>query len=109
MKDLGLAFPIKVTEENEDENETVMIPCLIDDTGEGKVKEIRDKVETSENSVCLMYKFNHDASTIDIYFKLLQEFSKNDFVMKGGSFDLGFSQKIENRKPGKSKRPDNKE
>ena len=47
-----------------------------------------------------MYKFNHDASTIDIYFKLLQEFSKNDFVMNGGSFDLGFSQKIENRKPG---------
>ena len=35
-----------VTEE--EENETVMIPCLISDTGEEKIKEITDKVRNSE-------------------------------------------------------------
>ena len=108
MKELGLAFPIlsadiEDTAENEEElglNETVMIPCLINDSMETQIKDEEKEMEMSQNSLCLAYKFDRNTSTIWIYYKLLEVFTRTFFGKYGGDFDLAYSQKIEERRLG---------
>ena len=108
MKQLGLAFPIlsadieDAAENNEelDLNETVMIPCLINDSMETRIKEEEKQMEISKNSLCLAYKFDRNTSTTWIYYKLLEVFTKTFFGTFGGNFDLAYSQKIEERRLG---------
>ena len=96
MKELGLAFPI----EGGDGGDTVMIPCLINDQMEEKMKSGEKEMRESSRSVGLMYKFDRTTSTIWIYFKLLETFSQTFFGESGGTFDLAYSQKIEKRRLG---------
>ena len=104
MKELGLAFPILSADiedaaENEKEldlNETVMIPCLINDSMEARIKEEEKEMEMSKNSLCLAYKFDRNTSTIWI----LEVFTRTFFGRFAGNFDLAYSQKIEERRLG---------
>ena len=96
-KELGLAFPVvcadvgDVGDNKKDPEiiETVMIPCLME-------RPIKDE----EKTLCLMYKFNRNTSTIWIYNKLLKAFTKRFLVKNGGTFDLACSQKIGKRRLG---------
>ena len=87
-------------ERKKKKDETVMIPCLIRDEMEDKVKKQREKMESSSTSICLMYEFDRNMSTVWIYFTLLKEFTKVFFSNGGGEFDIAFSQKIEKRRLG---------
>ena len=101
MKELGLAFPIEIASSaDEASDETVMIPCLIRDEMEDKVKKQTEKMESSSSSICLMYEFDRNMSTVWIYYTLLKEFTKVFFSNGGGEFDMAFSQKIEKRRLG---------
>ena len=66
-----------------------MIPCLME-------RPIKDE----EKTLCLMYKFNRNTSTIWIYNKLLKAFTKRFLGKHGGTFDLACSQKIGKRRLG---------
>ena len=90
MKELGLAFPIEslTTEEATEENETVMIPCLINDAMEKKVKQKEQEMELSHNSVCFLYKFDRNKTTLTICKTLVKVFTKTFLGKNGGSFDL---------------------
>ena len=98
MKELGLAFPFE-NEESEDD-ETVMIPCLIKDDMEEKMKERECEMEKSNNAVCFMYEFNRNTSTIWLYYKLLEVFAKTFLGKNMGKFHFAYSQKIEKRRLG---------
>ena len=108
MKELGLAFPVVSAdignvvnnEEDRDLNETVMIPCLIKDGMERRIKDAEKDMERSKDSLCLIYKFDQDTSTIWIYYKLLEVFTKTFLGRHGGTFDIAYSQKIEKRRLG---------
>ena len=102
MKELGLAFPIEslTTEEATEENETVMIPCLINDSMEKKVKQKEQEMELSHNSVCFLYKFDRNKTTLSICKTLVKVFTEKFLGKNGGSFDLAYSQKIEKRRLG---------
>ena len=54
-------------------------------------------MERSQNSVCLIYEFNRDVSTVWMFYRLLESFTKTFFGENGGTFDLAYSQKVENR------------
>ena len=69
LKELGLAFPFE--KEDSEDDETVMIPCLIKDDMEEKMKRREDEMEKSNKAVCFMYEFNRNTSTIWLYYKLL--------------------------------------
>ena len=77
-----------------------MIPCLIKNNMEKWIKEREKDMQMSTSSLCLMYKFDRDSSTIWIYNKLLEAFSKTFFGKYGGNFDLAYNQKIEKRRLG---------
>ena len=88
MKELGLAFPIEslTTEEATEENETVMIPCLINDSMEKKMKQKEQEMELSSNSVCFLYKFDRNKTTLSICKNLVKVFTKTFLGKNGGSF-----------------------
>ena len=102
MKQLGLAFPIENTnpEDDEDDDETVMIPCLIKDAMEERMKQREKAMEASNNSICFMYEFDRNTTTLCVYSRLLEVFTKTFFGKNGGSFDMAYSQKIEKRRLG---------
>ena len=104
LKQLGLAFPV-VRKDIEnivdpDFNETVMIPCLIKNGMERRIKNAEKDMEKSKDSLCLIYMFDRNTSTIWIYYKLLEVLTKTFLGKHGGRFDLAYSQKIENRRLG---------
>ena len=99
MKGLGLAFPIEIANSKEGA-ETVMIPCLIKDEQERKMKEKEAAMEKSNDSVCIMYKFNRNTSTIWTYYRILEVFAKTFLAKKGGALHFAYSQKIEKRRLG---------
>ena len=98
MKELGLAFPFE--KDGPENDETVIIPCLIKDDMETKMKEKEREMEESNNAVCLMYEFNRCTSTVWIYYKLLEVFAKRFLGRNMGTFHFAYSQKIEKRRLG---------
>ena len=79
-----------------------MIPCLIKDSMQKRIKAAETEMEESKDSICVHYKFDLGISTVWIYYDLLRVFTKTFFVKGGGNFDLAFCQKIEKRRLGKS-------
>ena len=98
MKELGLAFPFE--ERDSEGNETVMIPCLIKDDMEEKMKRKEREMEKSDDAICLMYEFDCNSPSIWKYYKLLEVFAKTFLAQKKGEFHSACSQKIEKRRLG---------
>ena len=100
---LRLAFPVSFPEdrdEDQDFDETVMIPCLIKDSMQKRIKAAETEMEESKDSICVHYKFDLGISTVWIYYDLLRVFTKTFFGKGGRNFDLAFCQKIEKRRLG---------
>ena len=79
----------------------MMLPCLISDKMEGNIEKNRQKMVKSPKSVSIQYIFDRTGSSVGMYYKLLQIFTRT-FIWgeKGGQIKGAFSQKVEQRKLG---------
>ena len=92
MKELGLAFSFM--KEDCELNETVMIPCLIKDDMEEKMKRKESEMEKSDDAICIMYEFNSDSPSIWKYYKLLEVFAKTFLAKNMGSLILPTARRL---------------
>ena len=83
------------------DDKVMMIPCLIDDTMEAKINDVERDLNNDEEAVCVRYLFDRTNSTIGLYHKFLEMFTRT-FLWgeNGGEFDVAFSQKVEKRRLG---------
>ena len=77
-----------------------MIPCLIKDDMEEKMKRKESEMEKSDDAICFMYEFNCNSPSIWKYYKLLEVFAKTFLAQNMGKFHSAYSQKIEKRRLG---------
>ena len=94
---LGLGIPLQETKEDK----LIMIPCLINETMEPMVNKIERDLDKDEEAMCVRYLFDRNCSTIGLYHKFLEIFSRMFLWGKnGGDIGLAFSQKVEGKKLG---------
>ena len=90
---LGLGFLLK--------DEVMIIPSLISDQMGEQIMKDQEELNMANNSLSLNYHFDHNESTVDIYFKLLDQFAKCFFwKTSGGDLRLTYGQKVEKRSLG---------
>ena len=67
--ELGLGFLLK--------EEVLIIPSLISDQMGPKIMENEKELHMADVSISLNYHFDHNESTVDIYFKLLDQLAES--------------------------------
>ena len=79
----------------------MMIPCLISDSMEEELHEKEKEFKAHDEVLCVRYLFDRNSSTIGLYHKFLEVFTRS-FLWRenGGDFSAAFSQKVESRKLG---------
>ena len=94
--ELGLACPLQ-----KGEDKFILVPCLIKDSMEQKIKKKEKELDTCSEALSYQYSFDKNRGSIGKYNTLVAAFAKQ-FLWgeSGGDLVLAYSQKIEERKLG---------
>ena len=93
MIQLRLGCPLKTNDQ-----EQILIPCLIDSSLEKKILEVQAELEKDEETVCLQYQFDCNRSTVNMYHKVVEVFAERFLSSKdGGEINFASNQKVERR------------
>ena len=83
------------------EKKQILVPCLISDKMEAKLKDKDREFERCEAGVSIQYSLEKDRSSIDMYHRFLETFTRSMLVGdKGGEIQMSYAQKVENKKLG---------
>ena len=94
---LGLAIPMEVNKETRQ----ILVPSLINESMEEKVRTRGEELERHEACVSIQYNFDKDGKSIGMYCRLLKVFTESMLLgEKGGEIRMSYSQKVEQKKLG---------
>jgi len=84
--ELGLGCPLESSSERK-----MLIPCLLTEDMEEKIKKNERKMEKSENSACIEYTFNEDSTSIWAFYKFVSGFAESFlWGQNGGDIDCAW-------------------
>ena len=93
LGELGLICPIV-----KDGERFALVPCLITDSMETKIKSSEKMMKESPEAVGIEYMFDRNSSSIEMYHKFLSSFAQTFlWAESGGEILFASSQKVENR------------